>query len=129
MVRPRPQISVTLWCTGRGGTTSIWSTCSWDMRRKEQRWRSLSRVRRRRRLFNILVPEEFDWRVDLPKVDGVAPRNQTGVSGPDNEAASTSLIESWSNWRAMKRGSRMIVENSPVGSLKKQRGRLRGAIQ
>ena len=34
----------------------------------------------------------------------------------DNEPALTSLIASWSKMRAMTSGSRMIIENSPVGS-------------
>ena len=33
----------------------------------------------------------------------------------DNEAELTSLIVSWSTLKAMKSGSRMIVENIPVG--------------
>ena len=36
----------------------------------------------------------------------------------DKEPALTSLIASWSTMRAMTCGSRMIVENSPVGSSK-----------
>ena len=36
----------------------------------------------------------------------------------DNEPAPTSLIESWSALRALKSGSRMIVENTLVGSSK-----------
>ena len=36
----------------------------------------------------------------------------------DNEPALTSLIESWSTPRAMKSGSRMIIEDSLVGSSK-----------
>ena len=36
----------------------------------------------------------------------------------DNELVLTSLIESWSTLRAMKSGSRVIIENSPAGSLK-----------
>ena len=35
----------------------------------------------------------------------------------DNKPALTSLIESCSTLRAMKIGSRMIIENSPVGGL------------
>ena len=35
----------------------------------------------------------------------------------DNEAALTSLIETWSVMRAMRGGLRIIVENSSVGSL------------
>ena len=34
----------------------------------------------------------------------------------DNEPALTTLIASWSTMRAMTSGSRMIIENSPVGS-------------
>ena len=34
----------------------------------------------------------------------------------DSELALTSLIESWSTMRAMKSGSRTIIENSLVGS-------------
>ena len=37
----------------------------------------------------------------------------------DNEPALTSLIEPWSNLRAMKGGSRMSVESSPVGRSKR----------
>ena len=37
---------------------------------------------------------------------------------PDNEPAQTSLIESWSTLRAMRSGSRMIIESSPVDSSK-----------
>ena len=36
----------------------------------------------------------------------------------DNEPELTSLIVSWSTLNAMKSGSRMIVENSPVGCSK-----------
>ena len=36
----------------------------------------------------------------------------------DNEAALSSLIESWSTLRAVKSGSRMIIENSLVGRSK-----------
>ena len=36
----------------------------------------------------------------------------------DNEPALTSWIESWSTLRAMKSGSRMMIENSLVGSSK-----------
>ena len=36
----------------------------------------------------------------------------------DNELALTSLIASWSTMRAMTSGSRMIIENCPVGNLK-----------
>ena len=36
----------------------------------------------------------------------------------DNEPALTSLIESWNTLRALKSGSRMVIENSPVGSSK-----------
>ena len=36
----------------------------------------------------------------------------------DNEPALTSLIASWSTMRAMTSGSRMIIENRPVGSSK-----------
>ena len=36
----------------------------------------------------------------------------------DNEPTLTSLIASWSTMRAMKSGSRMIIESSPVGSSK-----------
>ena len=46
----------------------------------------------------------------------------------DNEPALTSLIASWSTMRAMMSGSRMIVENSPVGS-SKSNGIVERAIQ
>ena len=46
----------------------------------------------------------------------------------DNEPALTSLITSWSTMRAMTSGSRMIVENSPVGS-SKSNGIVERAIQ
>ena len=36
----------------------------------------------------------------------------------DNELVLTSLIESWSTMRAMKSGSRVIIETSPAGSSK-----------
>ena len=36
----------------------------------------------------------------------------------DNEPALTSFIESWSTPRAMKSGSRMIIDDSLVGSSK-----------
>ena len=36
----------------------------------------------------------------------------------DNEPVLTSLIVSWGTLKAMKSGSRMIVENSPVGCSK-----------
>ena len=41
------------------------------------------------------------------------------IVNSDNEPALTSLIASWSTMRAMTSGSRMIVENSPVGSSKR----------
>ena len=46
----------------------------------------------------------------------------------DNESALTSLIASWSTMRAMTRGSRMLIENSPVGS-SKSNGIVERAIQ
>ena len=46
----------------------------------------------------------------------------------DNEPALTSLIASWSTMRAMRSGSRMIGENSPVGS-SKSNGIIERAIQ
>ena len=46
----------------------------------------------------------------------------------DNELALTSLIASWSTTRAMTSGSRMIIENSPVGS-SKSKGIVERAIQ
>ena len=46
----------------------------------------------------------------------------------DNEPALTSLIASWSTMRAMTSGSRMIIENSPVGS-SKSNGIVERAIQ
>ena len=46
----------------------------------------------------------------------------------DNEPALTSLIASWSAMRAMTSGSRMIIENSPVGS-SKSNGIVERAIQ
>ena len=39
----------------------------------------------------------------------------------DNEPELTSLIVSWSTLKAMKSGSRMIVENGPVGCSKSTR--------
>ena len=46
----------------------------------------------------------------------------------DNEPALTSLIASWSTMRAMMSGSRMIIENSPVGS-SESNGTVERAIQ
>ena len=42
------------------------------------------------------------------------------IVNSDNEPALTSLIASWSTMRAMPSGSRMIIENSPVGSSREQ---------
>ena len=46
----------------------------------------------------------------------------------DNEPALTSLVASWSTMRAMTSESRMIIENSPVGS-SKSNGIVERAIQ
>ena len=46
----------------------------------------------------------------------------------DNEPALTSLIESWSALRALESGSRMIIENTLVGS-SKSNGIVERAIQ
>ena len=50
------------------------------------------------------------------------------IGKSDNEPALTSVIASWCTLRAMERGSRMIIENSPVGSSKSD-GIVERAIQ
>ena len=46
----------------------------------------------------------------------------------DSEPALTSLTASWNTWRAMSSRSRIIIENSPVGS-SKSNGIIERAIQ
>ena len=66
--------------------------------RKETRWRSLLHTRRRRRLCGA---EEMDGAVDMPKVDGVAPRNQTGVRGQHCEVRQRASVDEFA--RVMER--------------------------
>ena len=110
---------------GRGGTeTDLDYMFVGGKRRKNKRWLSWSRVGRRRRLcvFSTVPRTMGEWicrrlmvwhrEIGLEFVD---------IVKSDNEPASTSLIESWSNLRAVKGGSRMIDESVPVGSSKSER--------
>ena len=82
----------------------------------------VARERETRAVLNTVVPRKTtgDWicrrlmawrrEIGLESVDIIVKS--------DNEPALTSWIASWSAMRAMTRGSRMIIENSPVGSSK-----------
>ena len=104
-----------------------------DTATEEKRWRSLLPARKRRRLCSAL------WcrgnRRDSGFAEGLMVwLREIGLEvvgiivKSDTEPALTSLTESWSNLRAMKGGSRMIVESSPVGS-SQSNGTVERAIQ
>ena len=73
-------------------------------------------------MLSTLVPMEIDGRIDMPKVMRWLRENGLEfvdiVVMSDNEAALTSLIGPWSTMRAMRSGSRMIIETTFVGSSK-----------
>ena len=69
--------------------------CQWQTRRKEQLWHSWLRVRKGDGCAQHSSAKDIDGRVDLPTVDGVAPRNRIVefvdiFAKADNETALTS---------------------------------------
>ena len=106
-----------------------WTTCSWETRRKEDigvlGWETravLSSVVPRNTTGEWICRRLMAWlrELRLESVDIIVKS--------DNEPALTSLIASLSTMRAMTSGSRMIIENSPVGS-SKSNGIVERAIQ
>ena len=97
-----------------------------------KRWHSRLQVKERRRPSTAQCSQEVHERLDLLEVAGVASR-RSGVESVDTVVASDSdsalsLTASWNALRAMSSGSRMIIENSPVGS-SKSNGIVERAIQ
>ena len=80
----------------------------------------LRTMKERRELCSTLVPRQStgEWACRRLWLREIGLEFVDLIVNPDNEPALTGMIESWSKWRAMNGGSRMIIENSPVGSSK-----------
>ena len=103
-----------------------WITCSWEMRRKGRRWHSFCKRKGDESCAQYGGSVEDDGRMAWLREIGL--ESVDIIVKSDNEPALTSLIALWSTMRAMTSGSRMIIENSPVGS-SKSNGIVERAIQ
>ena len=92
----------------------------------------VARERETRAVLSTVVPRrtagEWIWRRLMAWLREIGLVSVDIIVKSDNEPALTSLVASWSTMRAMTSGSRMIIENSPVGS-SKSNGIVERAIQ
>ena len=92
----------------------------------------VAREKETRAVLSTVVPRkttgEWIWRRLMAWLREVGLESVNIIVKSDNEPVLTSLVASWSTMRAMTTGSRMIIENIPVGS-SKSNGIVERAIQ